>query len=84
MVGTPSQTSSGMTTRLLTEISIFAVWRVSRSSETSLIAAWTSFSPDMVVASIRSGPTGSTPRIFVWERTRPVSIHSLSIFKPRS
>ena len=35
-----------------------AVWRVSRSSETSLMAAWTNFSPATVVACIRAAQRG--------------------------
>ena len=49
--------SSGIASLPSTETSIFAVWRVSRSSDTSLIAGWAQVSPRILVASIASGAT---------------------------
>ena len=53
----PSQISSGMTALPLTEISSFAACRVSRSSETSLIAGKVNFCPLIVVISVVNGRT---------------------------
>ena len=53
----PSQASSGKATRPLTAISILAVCRVSRSSDTSLIAECVKHSPLTVVARISKGAT---------------------------
>ena len=51
----PSQISSGMRTMPSTVICSFAVCRVWRSSETSLMASASCIAPSTVVARIRSG-----------------------------
>jgi len=57
---TPSQISSDRRTTPSIEITIFAAWRLSRSSETSLIANASTLSPATVCAVMCRG----------WRRTR--------------
>ncbi len=54
---TPSQTSSLIRTFSSTETSILAVWRVSRSSDTSLMAQNSCLLPSCRIASMHSGAT---------------------------